>query len=50
LAVRIDRNHAYFPRLGERANRGPAAFSGGEQQMLAISRALMAKTDPAHAR
>ncbi|MEM0946453.1 MAG: ABC transporter ATP-binding protein [Pseudomonadota bacterium] len=30
-----------FPRLGERAGQSAATLSGGEQQMLAIGRALM---------
>ena len=30
-----------FPRLGERRAQGAASLSGGEQQMLAIGRALM---------
>jgi branched-chain amino acid transport system ATP-binding protein len=30
-----------FPRLGERLDNGGAELSGGEQQMLAIGRALM---------
>ena len=30
-----------FPRLGERADQKAASLSGGEQQMLAIGRALM---------
>lgn len=30
-----------FPRLGERRTQGAASLSGGEQQMLAIGRALM---------
>ena len=30
-----------FPRLGERASQRAASLSGGEQQMLAIGRALM---------
>ena len=30
-----------FPRLGERLNHGGQQLSGGEQQMLAIGRALM---------
>ena len=30
-----------FPRLGERLDQAAASLSGGEQQMLAISRALM---------
>ena len=32
-----------FPRLGERLNQDASTLSGGEQQMLAIGRALMAK-------
>ena len=31
----------FFPRLGERLNNGGGQLSGGEQQMLAIGRALM---------
>jgi branched-chain amino acid transport system ATP-binding protein len=31
----------FFPRLGERLNNGGRQLSGGEQQMLAIGRALM---------
>ncbi len=30
-----------FPRLGERANQRAGSLSGGEQQMLAVGRALM---------
>jgi branched-chain amino acid transport system ATP-binding protein len=36
-----DRVHALFPRLAERARQRGATLSGGEQQMLAIGRALM---------
>jgi branched-chain amino acid transport system ATP-binding protein len=32
---------ALFPRLGERAGQSASTLSGGEQQMLAIGRALM---------
>jgi branched-chain amino acid transport system ATP-binding protein len=32
---------SYFPRLAERINQQAGTLSGGEQQMLAISRALM---------
>ncbi len=35
------RVHALFPRLAERAGQRAASLSGGEQQMLAIGRALM---------
>ncbi|MCA2010996.1 ABC transporter ATP-binding protein [Cereibacter sphaeroides] len=31
----------FFPRLGERADQQASTLSGGEQQMLAIGRALM---------
>lgn len=37
----IDRVYATFPRLAERKNNGGAQLSGGEQQMLAIARALL---------
>jgi len=39
----IDRVYAYFPRLKERCKQLAGYMSGGEQQMLAIGRALMAK-------
>jgi len=40
-----DRDAVYelFPRLGERRKQTSGTLSGGEQQMLAIGRALMAK-------
>jgi branched-chain amino acid transport system ATP-binding protein len=43
VAVRedIDRIYGYFPRLKERARQQAGLLSGGEQQMLAVSRALM---------
>lgn len=37
----IDRVYELFPRLGERSRVGAANLSGGEQQMLAIGRALL---------
>jgi len=37
----IDRVYAMFPRLAERKDHGGAMLSGGEQQMLAIGRALL---------
>jgi branched-chain amino acid transport system ATP-binding protein len=42
-AVRQDIQRIYelFPRLGERRHQQAGTLSGGEQQMLAISRALM---------
>lgn len=39
----IDRMLARFPRLGERINQDAGTLSGGEQQMLAIARSLMAR-------
>jgi branched-chain amino acid transport system ATP-binding protein len=49
---RSDRNHiqqdidamfSMFPRLGERRSQRAGSMSGGEQQMVAIARGLMAK-------
>lgn len=37
----LARVFAFFPRLGERTHQLSASLSGGEQQMLAIGRALM---------
>ncbi|GGX57999.1 ABC transporter ATP-binding protein [Streptomyces fructofermentans] len=39
---RLDEVHALFPVLGEMRDRPAGALSGGQQQMLAIGRALMA--------
>ena len=39
----IDMVYSYFPRLKERRNQQSGYLSGGEQQMLAIGRALMSK-------
>ncbi len=43
IASDIDRVFAIFPRLKERRNQLAGTMSGGEQQMLAMGRALMAK-------
>jgi branched-chain amino acid transport system ATP-binding protein len=43
LAGDIDLVYAYFPRLAERRTLKAGYLSGGEQQMLAIGRALMAR-------
>ena len=37
----FERVYAYFPRLKERRHQQAGTMSGGEQQMLAVSRALM---------
>ena len=44
-AVKADLDHAFelFPRLAERRRQTAGTLSGGEQQMLAISRALMSR-------
>jgi branched-chain amino acid transport system ATP-binding protein len=43
--VTIDRERIYteFPRLAERRKQAAGTLSGGEQQMLAIGRALMSR-------
>jgi len=41
VAVDYERMYAYFPRLKERFKQQAGLLSGGEQQMLAVSRALM---------
>lgn len=42
IAPKIERMVARFPRLGERRHHLAGLLSGGEQQMLAIARGLMA--------
>ena len=43
-AIAADRDHVLelFPRLAERINQKAGTMSGGEQQMLAVARAMMA--------
>jgi branched-chain amino acid transport system ATP-binding protein len=43
IAEDIDKVFAIFPRLKERATQLAGTMSGGEQQMLAMGRALMAR-------
>ncbi|HHR6393253.1 TPA: high-affinity branched-chain amino acid ABC transporter ATP-binding protein LivF [Providencia alcalifaciens] len=42
---RIDRVYSLFPRLHERRSQRSGTMSGGEQQMLAIGRALMSQPE-----
>jgi branched-chain amino acid transport system ATP-binding protein len=44
-AIRTDRDRVYalFPRLAERRRQTGGTLSGGEQQMLAIGRAMMSR-------
>ncbi|CAI8697023.1 ABC transporter ATP-binding protein [Burkholderia sp. MS455] len=39
----VDRMFGFFPRLKERASQLAGTLSGGEQQMLAMSRAILSK-------
>jgi branched-chain amino acid transport system ATP-binding protein len=41
IDAELQRMYGYFPRLAERRRQQAGTLSGGEQQMLAISRALM---------
>ena len=41
IAADIDRVYEHFPRLRERRDQQAGTLSGGEQQMLAVGRALM---------
>ena len=41
----VERVYDAFPRLAERKNNGGGQLSGGEQQMLAIGRALVTNPD-----
>ncbi|MCG8468715.1 MAG: ABC transporter ATP-binding protein [Gemmatimonadetes bacterium] len=43
LAEDMDAVYEYFPRLAERSAQAAGYLSGGEQQMLALGRALMAR-------
>jgi branched-chain amino acid transport system ATP-binding protein len=43
VARDVERRYETFPRLKERRNQTAGTLSGGEQQMLAIGRALMAR-------
>lgn len=43
VAQNLDRSFALFPRLAERRSQRAGTLSGGEQQMLALARGLMAE-------
>lgn len=43
VASDVERIYGYFPRLKERRTQQAGTLSGGEQQMLAIGRALMGR-------
>ena len=41
VAKDLERVYGYFPKLKERRQQQAGTLSGGEQQMLAVARALM---------
>jgi branched-chain amino acid transport system ATP-binding protein len=43
IAADVERMYARFPRLRERSEQMAGTLSGGEQQMLAVARALMSR-------
>jgi branched-chain amino acid transport system ATP-binding protein len=43
IAADLERSYSLFPRLAERRQQLAGSLSGGEQQMLAIARALMGR-------
>ncbi|HUR74085.1 MAG TPA: ABC transporter ATP-binding protein [Sporichthya sp.] len=43
MREQFERVYELFPRLKERQNQAAGSLSGGEQQMLAVSRALMSR-------
>ena len=45
IAAELDKVYTYFPRLKERRRSQAGYTSGGEQQMVAIGRALMARPE-----
>lgn len=45
IAQDLERCYRMFPRLAERRSQQAGSLSGGEQQMLAIARALMGKPE-----
>jgi branched-chain amino acid transport system ATP-binding protein len=43
IGADLDRWYSVFPRLGERRRQEAGSMSGGEQQMLALARAMMSR-------
>jgi branched-chain amino acid transport system ATP-binding protein len=43
VSADVERWYSVFPRLGERRDQAAGSMSGGEQQMLAIARAMMSR-------
>jgi branched-chain amino acid transport system ATP-binding protein len=43
IAIELDRAYALFPKLRDRSRQRGKTLSGGEQQMLAIARALVSR-------
>ena len=43
IAASLEEVYEWFPRLEERKNQAAGTLSGGEQQMLAMGRAMMSK-------
>ncbi|MBE6973260.1 MAG: ABC transporter ATP-binding protein [Ruminococcaceae bacterium] len=43
IAASLEEVYEWFPRLNERKNQPAGTLSGGEQQMLAMGRAMMSK-------
>lgn len=43
ISEELENVYAHFPRLKERRNQAGGTLSGGEQQMLAIGRAMMSR-------
>ena len=50
IAPGLERVYAHFPRLKERRRQVAGTLSGGEQQMLAMGRALIERAQAPHAR